>query len=104
MNAKEYLKKAIQVCEEHEDENCNACPLRSHGCGIPKEMEDIDATIDLVEKYERPKTSEQEIKKDIREVVKLLEAAAEEIENCYSGETELTEKLREFAGKQTDGR
>lgn len=100
MDAKEYLKKCLEICEIYEEEGCKGCPLKEHVCGISKEAKDINTTIDVVEKYERPNTAEQREEKNIREAIKLLEAAAEEIENCHERETELSGKIRDFAKQE----
>ncbi|MGE4272098.1 MAG: hypothetical protein AB7E31_04410 [Desulfitobacterium sp.] len=54
MEAKNYLSKVNEICEEYgkrKDECGVHCPLNRFNCGVP-DKEDIDAAIDLVEHYE----------------------------------------------------
>lgn len=53
MDAKEYLKKVNKICIDFEKKgDCNKCPLNKFGCGVPKEENDIDSVLEIVEKYE----------------------------------------------------
>jgi hypothetical protein len=51
MKAREYILKVNAICEEREKSNkCDMeCPLKNYGCGIPKNPDEIDVVIKLID-------------------------------------------------------
>lgn len=60
MNAEEYLKKIIKICNEHEPRGCGECPLIKMGCGIPENAEEIPEFIKTVSEYKSKKMKKGE--------------------------------------------
>lgn len=55
MEATEYLKKTEQICKFYDGVGyclSDHCPLHQYDCGMPKTDEDIEATVEFVEKFD----------------------------------------------------
>lgn len=52
MEAREYLEKVTEICDDYESNGCKGCPLKPLNCGLPCDINGIESVLDIAEHYE----------------------------------------------------